>query len=353
MVDERLPLEAATLEIDHPAHPDWIYSGLKLVPSADAEEFTLLKEAPEYRALRDRYGESGDTLRFMVQNIGSITMNVDSKRATHELANLHLLNVAASGIVSPDALGEYRAFAGKPERAGEYIVWFAKVVTAAYTNFYRLKREHDEVHGDSEVHRQECRSYEDLVRRVGGVASFKNISLDLGGKRQSGDWNSTADLDVWAENLNAQIQTAEPTAEVKLARTAAEQMRGYKLYPWRTRDMSGAHDPSYTSATIRRRRREAMVRIPGFREIVIIKESKGWILPNRIEDDSQRDLIVRALANWKESEHEYENSPISRIGGKVFERAINNRDTTLEVSPTHAHYYMQASPDLHVVPSQA
>lgn len=354
MTEQQPPLEVLTREIDHPRDAAWYSRGLALMASDEPEKYKALKDCQEYQALQERFGRSDDVFRYLINNLGAISINVDTKRSIHEQTNYHVLEVAANGLVSADALGEYRTYAGNHERAGEYIVWFAKVVTAAYTNYFRLENEHASVHPEGEKHdKEKCRSFEEFLGSIGGQngKSMNKISLDLGGKRQSGDWNVTGDLDTWAELLGSQIIKADHRAEVTLARTEAEQIRGYKLYPWQTRNDKGNPDPAYTSATIRRRRREAIIRIPGLREIVIIKESKGWLLPGEIEEDYLRDHVGDALRNWNPEVHGVENSRIAReVGEIVFERAIVNRDTTREIIPVHAHYYMQSSRDLPEVP---
>ena len=306
MTDHQSSFETPSLEIDHPARPGWFTEGLALMVSP--EEFA--------------------------RKLGAISVHLDSKRADHELANIHVLRAAAEGVVSPEALDEYKDLADRPELVGRYIIWFGRVTTAAYDNVFRLQE-------------KDSQKYADLVRSVRKEKHLRRIGLDLGGWRNLDNWEGTADLDRYASGMSDAIKAEDSNIEVTECKTPAEQMRGYKLYPV-TISKDGFPQRDLTAATIRRSRRHLIVRKPGLRQLLVVKESTGLIPIEGIKDEREAEVIGEALNNWSKENHGYENSPVAQVAGRVFERAITNRD---EVIPINAHYYVLASVDMPVVPS--
>jgi hypothetical protein len=105
---------------------------------------------------------------------------------------------------------------------------------------------------------------------------------------------------------------------------------------------AGNPTADFKTGTVRRRRTEHIIRIPGSKEVSVIKESYGLILLDEMKDEESADYRRTILESYrKPNEDNFEaNSDPAKAAGSVFEQGIIDRHKTRKVVPLGAHYYM-------------
>jgi hypothetical protein len=312
------PESTIPLDIDHPMQPGWIEAGLD-----------IMDEPRPRQVITERFGETYPNLQGLLRAIGDASRQLDSVRQIHERWNTQKLKIGAIALGGAHAQ-EYNGSMCDPERIGNRILWFAKLTTALYTRFDSLQT-HDEERLKS------------LTQSVNGVEHFRKIAIDIWGKRQGGIWDSTADMDKAAKTIPDKVLELAPDAGIQ-SRGEIDDDISYTFHPVGVQYGGKAGNPTadFKTGTVRRRRTEHIIRIPGSKEVSVIKESYGLILLDEMRDEESADYRRAILESYrKPSEDNFKvNSDPARAAGSVFEQGIIDRHKTRKVVPLGAHYYM-------------
>lgn len=240
-------------------------------------------------------------------------------RSTHEAQNLVKLGLSFS---EP---GEYGKLAGQPKKMGDFISWFGGAA---------LKRFIDTP-----------------------VMGSEKIALELGGKRQFGDWESTGDLDKMVKSIPWQLSERSPTLEIlprkvptKVGETSSSVLN-YLFMPKLGMD-SATFDFKRRLVTyvfdygvIRRRRPVANIQLPGGAPVRIYKEAYGLLFMNDMDEQSASAVRSEYSAITPERFEYLQNTnntePALATGG-VLERGIEREspEAMKLVTPVSAHYVM-------------
>ncbi|MEO6761341.1 MAG: hypothetical protein ABI220_03115 [Candidatus Saccharimonadales bacterium] len=304
-------------DIDHPTLDNYL-DVLRNVPN-DAQQ----------DAIRTRFGSSevGTDAEIVIRKLGEVTASAAIHRQHYE----RVVTTEAGLGLSDEERNLYERFAGNPEKIAEYVCWFGKLALRHFSETPRGK--------------------------------FSNkIGLELGGKMQGGDWESTSDLDNMVRRLPAQSMTM-PQLKGKLLE-GEDRLR--PSYRFMSMGVENSHNPDSFGFGIIRRRRGVADLLVNYGEdygtdliIKIFKESTGLVVMRELDRDSRvgirQDVLTHPLANRlfnitteKEKEsvpiawsNPQNGTPAALMAGKVFEDAIRGeKGKSKDIVPVSAHYVM-------------
>ncbi len=285
--------------IDHPTQEGWLAAGLDIldIPAAD-------EPAPE------QFLRFGDDARQIMHAMSVASRRTDSARATHEQANVAKL------LLSPDELKRYHELAGRPKESVEYIEWFSEKATNAYaylseptnlaTHIQRLNRE-----------------------------KLGKIGLELGGRRQVGDWESTKELDKSIRDIPPALHTHTGAAIEVFDDPDDPGLLDYQSIPLYL-DGSGSKELEYITA--RRRRILADIVIGNSLVVELFKESDFLLVLKNLSTKARERLI--SPYNRDLPDIDAWNSRPARVAAPIVEEGIEQRATTVKVTPIGARHVM-------------
>jgi len=350
--------------LEHPIQDWWIPEGNQAV--IQGEHLVALerrfsgKKTPEGQAIPiEEIADAinwanllNHTHRFLHErdNLGRLGLDFNVARAVDDLAF----------TPSPE-YDKYESCAGRYSKAGEFITWFGQIAHRVFGEIDQLP----------------------------GRKPFDRISLELGGTRQFGDWESTRTLDSMIRDIPRQVMAAEPDARITVygrrddrkgefthpnVTYVNEGEKSYLLVPQMKRDESGIF--SFDYAMIRRRRPLADIEVPiigethedgsqVFEKVIAYKEAIGVGVLKMMNPGVRRAIIldyvehVQELAS-KEKEVAFKKSQNieltseekdikiklldtkgARMVGIHFERGIKAAvNETTDIIPTSAHALM-------------
>lgn len=323
--------------IEHPNQDTWL------------QGYSQRLDDSRRKALAERYADTAQSvlkLGELYEAIDHATMTNYSHRAVHEQ-----MNCARLGIPGDTELTyAYDELTGRQKKVGDFVQWFSTVSHAKFGAQEHLA----------------------LERRFG------HVSLELGGIRQFGDWESTGQLDQMSEAIPSQLLATNSKIEMTLygahknGRLVDERInyvddvkKSYTLLPqYKMQDSadkkmsvaalededlhtSGAIDFDYTM--VRRRRLFADIHIPGQSDVVIFKESIGLLIMAMVDNNIREALIddcrsifhaARVTGNVEQvGQVKLHDTAGAKLAGALFEIAIKGeKGETKDVVPISAHY---------------
>jgi hypothetical protein len=285
--------------IEHVAHPEW-----------GAAEFS----ADAYEALHHRYGGTPVSVVSVANALVAATAEVHQQRHSYEGQNYKkLLPVFSENEAYQEA---YFNFAGQQHDVGHYLTFFGAVATTT------------------------------LLGREDASKAPAKITLQLGGKRQYGDWDCTHDLDEFARTIPAKVQEVAPVGSLiqevgdQLSLHVANQHNRYEYRPL----LSDGRDQSATIeyGIVRRRRPAANILLPGRLPIEIFKESRALLITSQT-DEYTRNLIDAQAEELRAEGKTEPDSELAAAAGYAFERAIKElKGKTRDILPVSADYFATA-----------
>lgn len=328
--------------IEHPNQDTWL------------QGYSVVFSAQQKQALADRYADQvpgSVDINSLASAIDVATMINYSYRATHESGNRALLGVGSKHEHGDNLIlrQQYDEMTGRPKKIGHFIQWFSRVSHDAF-----VKQEVLPAH-----------------------ERFKHVSLELGGIRQFGDWESTAALDAMARSVPQKVLEANPKAHLILygrrsneyndARVdyVDEVNKTYRLLPqyklpaaedkqfkasaFDDEDLEKSAPIAFDFTVVRRRRPVADIYIPGQSDLVIFKESIGLMVMSMIESEARESIIDDCKRVFNEARLtrdikgvgavKMNDTPGARLAGGIFEAAIDSRaGVTKDIIPISAHY---------------
>lgn len=305
----------ATYDIDHPARDDYL-GRLSEIPSAEQQD-----------ALRVRFESSKvDTdPEIVIARLGEVVASAAIHRQNYER-----VVTSEAGLDLTDEERElYKQLAGNPERIAEYICWFGRVAL----RHFALPPKNN------------------LSDKIG---------LELGGKMQGGDWESTSDLDNMIRRLPAQSRKF-PQLGGHLLEGPERLHPSYRFMPL---GVSDKHNYDKFGFGIGRRRRgvanlnispedssgkDLSVKI--FKESLVLVVMRELNREQRIKirEDVAAHPTANTLFNFSKERGEeldaesrpQNNTQAALTVGEAFEVAIREKPgTTKGIVPASAHYVM-------------
>ncbi|HSX31355.1 MAG TPA: hypothetical protein VLE99_05550 [Candidatus Saccharimonadales bacterium] len=278
-------------DIDHPSQEGWF--------DVAGHDITHAESV----ALGERFRRTDENVDELIAAVSTATLRMAMHRYTHERVSSRLLRMHAAQYA------DYKGYAGNPRKVGEYMRWFGRLAVVGFTY---PEREMDPIY--------------DQPR--------KKLALELGGKRQAGDWNCTGDLDAMIQDIPAQLSAVDPNIGVKslLGQRLALNYLLTPMYNWK---WPGAFD----YALLRRRRAVFDVQ-DGPRLTRVFKESLGLVVMGQLEE-RERQLVYGPCtrASYKATK----NDTPANAAGRVFEDIVfSRRDTATDIVPISAQYLMMA-----------
>ncbi|MBC7581479.1 hypothetical protein H7097_01250 [Aeromicrobium sp.] len=328
--------------IEHPNQDTWI------------KGYSERVDELQQKALAERYFEFGKdeiNLPDLAAAIDTATLINHSYRDMHEASNRGILNIGTRDSAGDAGIlrSEYDNFAGRSKKVSDFIMWFSKTSHDTFVN------------------------HEDLP----ASKQFKHVSLELGGIRQSGDWNVTGPLDRMARSIPRGVLSLNPDVRMTIYDPQSEMFddarvsyvdsydKGYLLLPQyklpepSTRLMT--HDVfigeelgvsaliDFHYSVIRRRRPVADIYVPGQSDLVIFKESIGLLVMDALDATLRKRILQDCSQAFEHARHgrdiegtgnmKLNDTVGARLAGNLFESAIESRDgVTKDIIPISAHY---------------
>jgi hypothetical protein len=286
--------------IDHPMQIGWFNAGLDIL------------DIPDDEPVPEQFLRFGDDARSIMHAVATASRRTDTERAVHERENVSKL------LLSPEQHADYLALAGDPARVVEYFRWFDAAATDVYN---RLKNpEH----------------FKEYEQHINGIRKIGKIALELGGKRQVGDWGSTKRLDAMARSIPVHLQ-AEDEAIIEVFDDPSHPSQlSYTFKPLRPSEGRPSERLDY--GIVRRRRRLADISMGGLLLIELFKDSAAVIILDRLLPDEHTTIVAPYLPGMVAEAELLARS--REVAGTVFEHAIADKDLTQTVTPLSAQILM-------------
>jgi hypothetical protein len=286
----------------------------------------------------------------LFEALDRVTQQIHLYRDTHERANRARIGInppTADSDNGPSQLWiEYDGLTGRAEKVGHFVSWFSRVSHAAYVR------------------------QENLPNRD----KFVHVSLEIGGKRQFGDWDATQRVDDMAKSIPRQLLEVEPVLQhmTVFGESTSQRVdhpkvkyvddapKSYLISPhWQSGAAKENDDPDnlrFDYLKVRRRRPFADVFIEDQSDTVLFKESWGLIpmvmVHPQIRAEITKDIqsaFLQAYEKFREERRQdpdaqerpvkIQDTPGARLAGAIFETAIKSGSgETKDIVPVSAHY---------------
>ncbi len=266
------------------------------------EGVVRLNDAQEIQ-LRSRFLDTGVNQRALVAAVEQAGRRANETRYAQELININLLSLDKEE--QAEQLSQYRALAGEPSRAGEYIQLFGQWATTAFTS----------------------------GRVPDGVGK---VALDLGGESQFGVFGLTEGLDKLEWSLPAQlVALVVPGGNINV-----QSLRGSReLFGYRITPLILSKETGLEFVMVRRRRGVVDVREDG-RQVEVYKQSLG-VVPLKRLSLTLRNMLQEVFSPTGSGSIIQNNTLAARMVGKLFEEDIDDPDKVPGVvAPVGAHLVM-------------
>lgn len=325
LVDARKTIVQEVYDVDHPANASYL-AACSQVP-----------DEIQQQKLRERFvsSEVHTDPELVIERLGmaSVRAGADRQRCERE--------VVGAGGFALDARGlkKYESLAGNPKRMAEYAVWFGM-------NAIEYFRHTADLCATNRMHK---------------------VALELGGKLQGGDWESTGDLDNMARLLPYQAIALRGLDGV-LYEGRTRLAPKYRFMPlWREWDQAAykrgeARWLPFDFGLIRRRRPvlDLIVQRGDTRQkIDMYKESLGLVVMAELTREQRRIVREDVRDNPRRNVFMIRNSNVEGSGriprlpqgdtiaataiGGVFETDIKSLPgSSRDIVPVSAHYVMRA-----------
>lgn len=290
-----------TNTLEHAAHPEW--SG------------PTVFNGDTYDALHARFNYDNEMAHKVANALEAAAGQVVKERRNYEAHNLESLfprnkDGDEKNNEEKDAQRKrYHELAGNPDTKGEFIAFFGKAALHALTS----KEQHN---------------------------TLPKATLQIIGKLQLGDWESTHDIDEYVRSIPDALALAVPGSKIENVGDDAELDNRYKYGPLLSDNGFNIEVDEYGLA--RRRRPVANIILPGLPKkyrIELFKESR-FVLVKSQADEETRELIDKNADELSESDCEKHALEIAAAVGRICERAIKEpAGRTLDVHPVGADYF--------------